>query len=145
MQAANGNFYGTTSSGALGYGTVFEITPAGTLTTLHSFDLTDGANPYGELVQGADGNLYGTTVQGGLSYGTVFEITPKGTLTTLHNFDFTDGAFPYGALVQGPDGNLYGTTYTGGEGLRALRHGLRNHPGRHADDQPYFLRLYGLP
>lgn len=46
VQAANGNFYGTTElGGANGYGTVFKITPTGTLTTLHSFDSTDGANP----------------------------------------------------------------------------------------------------
>src|ERR1039457_6467128 len=50
VQATDGSFYGTTAyggasyGGALGYGTVFKITPAGALTTLHSFDSTDGAN-----------------------------------------------------------------------------------------------------
>src|SRR5579863_3082746 len=53
VQASNGNFYGTTSSGgANSHGTIFEITPGGTLTTLHSFDFsTDGAAPYAGLVQ----------------------------------------------------------------------------------------------
>jgi len=42
VQGSDGNFYGTTSLGGAsdtlaGYGTVFTITPAGTLTTLHSF------------------------------------------------------------------------------------------------------------
>src|ERR1035441_1045842 len=38
VQAANGDLYGTTvAGGANGYGTVFKITPGGTLTTLHSF------------------------------------------------------------------------------------------------------------
>ena len=46
--ATNGSFYGTTNSGgANGFGTVFEITPAGTLTTLHSFDGSDRFCPEG--------------------------------------------------------------------------------------------------
>ena len=102
--------------GADGYGTVFKITPSGTLTTLHSFNGTDGSgNPAAALVQGTDGNFYGTTESGGANGpGTVFKITPSGTLTTLHSFDGTDGAEPDG-LVQGTDGNFYGTTYTGGD------------------------------
>ena len=40
VQAGDGNFYGTTSgagSGPSGYGTVFRISPSGSLTNLHSF------------------------------------------------------------------------------------------------------------
>ena len=48
-----------------GYGTLFEITPEGELTTLHNFDMTDGAGPAGGLVQATDGNFYGTTTFGG--------------------------------------------------------------------------------
>jgi uncharacterized repeat protein (TIGR03803 family) len=45
IKASNGNFYGTTSGGgAGGSGTIFEVTPAGHLTTLHSFVGTDGAD-----------------------------------------------------------------------------------------------------
>ena len=66
MQATDGNFYGTTAAGgANGNGTVFKITPSGTLTTLHSFDGTDGSNPIAGLVQATDGNFYGTTATGG--------------------------------------------------------------------------------
>ena len=87
VQATDGNFYGTTeyggtsgNCGADRCGTIFKITPAGTLTTLHSFDGTDGAAPYGALIQATDGNFYGTT-EGGNSgghydvYGTVFSLT----------------------------------------------------------------------
>jgi len=57
--------------------TVFKITPAGTLTTLHSFSSTDGASPNATLVQATNGNFYGTTDNGGTNnYGTVFKITP---------------------------------------------------------------------
>jgi uncharacterized repeat protein (TIGR03803 family) len=60
-------FYGVTYAGGGngGYGTVFKITPSGALSTLHSFDLTDGSHPAAGLVQGTDGNFYGTTAQGG--------------------------------------------------------------------------------
>src|SRR6202041_2858276 len=62
-------------------GTVFKITPAGSLTTLYSFcsqaNCADGATPYAGLVQGSDGNFYGTTLVGGANGdGTVFSLTP---------------------------------------------------------------------
>ena len=77
MLGSNGKFYGTTlSGGSNGYGTVFEITVGGTLTTLHSFDGTDGEFPRAGLVQASNGNFYGTTLGGGSNDdGTVFEIT----------------------------------------------------------------------
>jgi uncharacterized repeat protein (TIGR03803 family) len=112
VQAANGDFYGTTLFyGANGnYGTVFNITSTGTLTTLHSFSGPDGANPGGTLIQATDGNFYGTTEGGGTEGdGTIFKLTPNGTLTTLHSFlGSTDGSLPVGGLVQATDGNLYG-------------------------------------
>jgi len=56
-----------------GHGTVFKIDPSGTLTTLHSFSGTDGADPRARLFEADDGNLYGTTVAGGSSgAGVVF-------------------------------------------------------------------------
>jgi uncharacterized repeat protein (TIGR03803 family) len=128
-QAANGDFYGTTGYGGSnsrscseegGCGTVFTITPNGTLTTLHDFDYTDGSNPLAGLIQGKDGNFYGTTIRGGTSSacfvgcGTVFKIIPSGTLTTLVSFDGTDGSEPSVALVQGINGDFYGTTDFGG-------------------------------
>jgi len=120
IQATDGNFYGTTFNGGLDtYGTVFKLSPTGTITTLHNFNVTDGSLPYGGLVQGTDGNLYGTTLFGGpTNYGTIFKITPAGVLTTLYSFcaqpNCTDGGFPYAPLTQGTDGNLYGTASVGG-------------------------------
>ena len=124
VQGADGNFYGTTSNGgaANAIGTVFKITPAGTLTTLYSFTGgADGGAPKAGLVQGKDGNFYGRTTSGGSGNysdgGTVFKITPAGVLTTLYSFGYTwapytcDNFYPTCAgLVQGTDGNFYGTT-----------------------------------
>jgi uncharacterized repeat protein (TIGR03803 family) len=125
IQAANGNFYGTTSQGgAIGYGTVFTITPGGKLTTLHSFDDTDGGFLYGGLVQATDGNLYGTATGGGdacagseiAQCGTVFKITAAGALTTLHKFQPSGGGFnPYVGVIQATSGKFYGPTAFGGD------------------------------
>jgi uncharacterized repeat protein (TIGR03803 family) len=117
VEGSDGNFYGTTyEGGANTDGTVFRITPQGTLTTLYSFcsqsGCADGSGPEAGVVQGSDGNLYGTTHEGGANgnYGTVFKITPSGSLTTLHSFDGTDGSAPVAALIQGVNGAFYGTT-----------------------------------
>jgi uncharacterized repeat protein (TIGR03803 family) len=104
-----------------GCGTVFKITPAGTLTMLHNFDTTDGAIPAGGLVQGATGALYGTTSDIATStFGSVFQITPAGVLTTIYNFcsqpSCADGSYPESGLIKATDGNLYGTTGQAGTG-----------------------------
>jgi len=73
VQGTDGNFYGTTAlGGANRYscslnscGTIFRITPSGTLTTLHSFDGNDGEGPWGALMQATNGTFYGTTGWGG--------------------------------------------------------------------------------
>ncbi len=135
IQAADGNFYGTTQGGGAsrsatssGAGTVFQMTPAGKLTTLHSFAGPDGAQPVAGLVQGTDGNFYGTTLYGGSGAcpstmfapsgcGTIFKLTPGASLTTLYNFGGTsDGINPAANLIQATDGNFYGTTSYGGGG-----------------------------
>lgn len=126
VQGLNGNLYGATFyGGSSGDGTVYEITPSGTLTSLHSFcsqpGCTGGGNP-GDLILGRDGNFYGVTMIGGANSdpndcpfgcGTVFKSTPGGSVTTLYNFcaqkGCADGFMPNG-LVQGADGNFYGTT-----------------------------------
>jgi uncharacterized repeat protein (TIGR03803 family) len=81
VQASDGNFYGTTSAGGTNgiyskYGTIFQITPQGALTTLHIFIAgSEGRNPVAGMVQGQDGNLYGTTEHGGgEDKGTVFRL-----------------------------------------------------------------------
>ncbi|MGB7602582.1 MAG: choice-of-anchor tandem repeat GloVer-containing protein [Candidatus Sulfotelmatobacter sp.] len=130
VQGSDGSLYGTTSKGGeYSNGTVFSITPTGTLTTLHSFcahisPCPDGLNP-GGLVLGADGNFYGATYGGGASTvggGTVFKITTAGTFTTLYSFcsltNCADGSSPVDTLILGSDGNFYGTTAYGGTGVR---------------------------
>jgi uncharacterized repeat protein (TIGR03803 family) len=129
VQGSDGNFYGTTYGGGTSgsYGTVFKIGTNGVLTSLYTFDFTDGDNPEAALVQGNDGNLYGTTTDGGtnnppLGYGTVFKSSTNGPPTSLYSFGNIedaygvplDGARPSAPLMQASDGNFYGTTPYGG-------------------------------
>jgi uncharacterized repeat protein (TIGR03803 family) len=118
-QGEDGNFYGTTGVGGStincfrGCGTVFQMTPDGSVTTLYSFTGgSDGSGPWAALLKAVDGTFYGTTSYGGLG-GTVFNVTPDGTLTTLHTFNGLDGSHPLAPLIQAADGNFYGTTTTG--------------------------------
>jgi uncharacterized repeat protein (TIGR03803 family) len=121
VQATNGDLYGTTNSGgANGGGTIFKITPTGTLTTLYNFcslpNCTDGDAP-NALIQATDGNFYGTTGLSSISAindGTIFKMSPSGVLTTLYSFAGTVGAFPAAPLVQAANGDFYGTTFSGG-------------------------------
>ena len=114
-----GNLYGTTLGGGLGYGTVFKVDTAGNETVLYSFTgYPDGAGPQAGLVRDAQGNLYGTTGGGGAydGPGTVFKVDTAGKETVLYSFTGTngDGAFPFPPPVLDPEGNLYGTTFEGG-------------------------------
>ncbi|HXB44360.1 MAG TPA: choice-of-anchor tandem repeat GloVer-containing protein, partial [Puia sp.] len=115
IQASDGNLYGTaTDGGTSGYGVIFSWNPStSTYTVLYNFDNTNGAIPYGSLIQTSDGNLYGMTSQGGSNnyYGVIFSINPTTSVfNVLYNFDNTHGGFPNGSLIQGTDGNLYGMT-----------------------------------
>jgi len=149
LQGTDGSFYGTTCFGGmygtgvagdgLGSGTLFRITTNGTLTTLASFNGTNGAAPLGGLIQGTDGNFYGTTFAGGQSLsvpwpsyspydvafpfgfypvpngaGTVFMMTTNGAIITLVDFQGTNGSGPTAALLQANNGSFYGTTFYGG-------------------------------
>lgn len=135
----DGNFYGLTYEGGansnisicqFGCGTVFKITPGGTLSLVYDFcaqqSCTDGAEPT-SLLQGPDGNFYGTTSLAGANTtsceltgyycGTIFKLTPQGVLTTLYSFcsqkNCEDGSIGV-SLLAASNGNFYGTTDGGG-------------------------------
>jgi uncharacterized repeat protein (TIGR03803 family) len=114
----DGNLYGTTQNGGKSAaGTVFKLTPTGTLTTLWSFTsnpATDGGIPNYAPFQGQDGNFYGTNpdVYAG-DFGLVYKVTTAKKLTVLGDFNATNGWSP-NLPTQGTDGNFYGTTVIGG-------------------------------
>lgn len=118
----SGGLYGTTVQGGTGnFGTVFKLTPvSGTFTekVLHSFagGTSDGANPYGTLLE-RNGSFYGTTSVGGThALGTVFRVTASGAETVLYSFPGgTAGAVPKAGLIADDTGALYGTTNADGD------------------------------
>jgi len=118
VQGSDLDFFGTTTVGGPnnGCGTIFRMTPTGTLSVLYTFVCNDGQRPQVSLAFGSDGNLYGTDPGGqGNVLGTIFRLSKSGQFTTLYTFDGgANGSYPVGTLVQGTDGNFYGVTGGGG-------------------------------
>lgn len=127
FQAADGNFWGTTTGQEDGRGaaSLFKMTPAGAVTFVAEL----GGPSYATLTQAADGTLFGTTTDNGpgpcswrstsclptSGAGTVFRVNADGSgLTYVHTFSGADGSKAYGGLMQASDGFLYGTTSAGG-------------------------------
>jgi uncharacterized repeat protein (TIGR03803 family) len=138
MEGTDGNFYGTTTFGglsrinefALGFGTVYQITPTGQFTTLHTFcaaggDCADGAYPEAGLTQGTDGNFYGLTY-GRLTCpgncGTVFKLSMGLAPFVEASQDFS----PIGHSVNILGNNLTGTTCVKFNGVPAMFKVLSN-------------------
>ena len=127
-----GNLYGTAQNGGdqAQDGTVFKLSPSGTLTLLHEFNarsqvpspsglVGDGRNPRGTLLLDPSGNLYGTTYQGGTQdQGTVFKIDNAGNYSVIYSFGSfgfsDDGKWPTAGVIRDQFGNLFGTTSKGG-------------------------------
>ena len=124
VQATDGKLYGMTAyGGSSDAGIIFSFDPiSSTYTKLKDFDFTNGAHPFGSLIQASDRKLYGMTLQGGSSgAGVIFSFeTSSSTYTKLKDFDNTNGANPYGSLIQASTGKLYGMTRNGGSSSRGV-------------------------
>ena len=124
VQATDGNFYGTTSNGGssdcdYGCGIVFQVTPSGTLTSVHNFVGTDGAYPLNGLLQATSGILYGVTTSGGASNNCSFWFYYPGCGTV---FSLDMGLGPFVAFVRnsgrvGSNAQILGQGFTGTTGV----------------------------
>jgi uncharacterized repeat protein (TIGR03803 family) len=147
----DGNYWGTTYSGGSGMlGTIFKITPSGSLTTVYNFpsDGSQGYDPTGiALVQASDGKFYGTVTQTppneiilgrpaphrrSLTHplveptpsftdgGIIFSISTTGGFASAYAFGANDGNDPNVSLVEGQNGKLYGETAYGVAGYGSI-------------------------
>ncbi len=115
---ASGDFFGVTYQGGTDNdGTVYEIAAgSSTITTLASFNGSDGENPVAGPIVDRAGDLFGTANGGPFGDGVVFEVASgSGTITNLGTFTGANGAFPNG-LIEDSQGDLFGTTQQGGNG-----------------------------
>jgi uncharacterized repeat protein (TIGR03803 family) len=123
---SQGNLYGTTYTGGVtainnavnGYGTLWKWSPTTGLTTLVSFNGTNGMFPLYGVTLDAQGNLFGSTVYGGPNgMGVVFEYSTAGVMSTLVSFDgANNGSTPEGMLSIDSQGNLFGVSNMKGPG-----------------------------
>jgi uncharacterized repeat protein (TIGR03803 family) len=125
-----GNLYGVTygGGGSLGFGVVYQLTPASgswAENVLFSFNGTNGRYPQAGLtLNPTNGSIYGTNSAGNAlkgGSGIVFQLSPPAvvgqawTETTLYQFTFLgNGGLPAARILRDSSGNLYGTTLNGG-------------------------------
>jgi uncharacterized repeat protein (TIGR03803 family) len=111
VKAVDGKIYLTTSGGGKAdKGAVVAIDPVShVMTRLHDFLGTNGALPYGGLLQAANGKLYGMTRDGGtFNKGVLFSYDPKtNDFSKLYDFNGANGEFSYSTLVEDGNGLLY--------------------------------------
>jgi uncharacterized repeat protein (TIGR03803 family) len=124
VEGSDGNFFGTTRglNSAEGGG-IFQMTPEGTVTSVHHLNgSTDGNYVSAGVIEATDGNFYGVAEDGGTDEnlncnsgcGTLFRTTMAGAFSVLYNFEFTTGYFADSIPFQHTNGMLYGDTYWGG-------------------------------
>jgi uncharacterized protein (TIGR03437 family) len=127
-QGRDGNLYSTTMHGGAlappgvddpAYGTIFRVTPSGTMTVVYTFRRTTLANPYNPqsgLTLGTDGFFYGAgagSVPASKADGKIFKTDSSGNVSVLYTLAGSDG-IGAGAPIRGTDGSLYGVTQQGG-------------------------------
>ncbi|SDM35698.1 Por secretion system C-terminal sorting domain-containing protein [Catalinimonas alkaloidigena] len=101
------------SEGAYAQGALVRVSKDGSMKqNLHNFAGSDGAFPFGGLIEGPGGMLYGMTRAGGThDLGTLFRLKTNGfDFQKLYDFSPTSGGAPVGSLTLGADGFLYGMT-----------------------------------
>jgi uncharacterized repeat protein (TIGR03803 family) len=129
IQASDGNFYGTTQLGGTGErpaGTVFQMTPDGTVSFLHEFHQSPresfriswggddpGIFPTNDLVEAEDGVFY-STISGCTDGGDcIYRITRSGEFSNVYDFTSQE-AMSAGRLIVGDDGLYYSFAQGGG-------------------------------
>ena len=120
-----GNIFGlTTSDGAYGDGTAYELSPpvqdgqSWGFQTIHQFSGADGSQSFTGLVRrSSDGSLFGGTIFGGsTNLGVIFQLVPPASAggswqeQTIYTFTGAGDGCDAAAVAVTAQGSLYGTT-----------------------------------
>ncbi|MCC7298093.1 MAG: T9SS type A sorting domain-containing protein [Bacteroidia bacterium] len=118
--AQNAYFYGLTSDGSGGDGSVFRTDTTGkNLEIVDSFySVKNGKVPFTQTLLEVNSKLYGVITNGGNNNkGVLFEYNPvNNNYIVKHHFTDSTGTNPAGILLKATNGNIYGTTLSGGTG-----------------------------
>ncbi|WP_200975833.1 choice-of-anchor tandem repeat GloVer-containing protein [Echinicola sp. 20G] len=101
IEFSEGKLYGLTSSGgAHGFGTIFNISLTGELNKVLDFDGSNGKSPLGDLVVSTNEEvMYGVTYSGGeYDKGVIFKLVNGSSLIKIYDFEGSKGSNPVGTL-----------------------------------------------
>lgn len=120
VRLEDGRIFGVTYRGGQnGWGTVYQLSPNGSITVLHAFPNPDNdgecVNPTSGLTLGPNGELYGTSRGGSTRGGCLYSVATNGSFRVRHSFagSPSDGSLPANDLTF-LNGTIYGTTVQGG-------------------------------
>jgi len=115
VEAADGNYYGTTPVGGTNdFGVLFRMRPGLGELVMHTFASSGVRFPQGGLVQGTDGNLYGVSENAGnLEGGILYSFNPS-TLAYAELYQFTGVQAFTAPLMQHTSGVFYGPSWVDG-------------------------------
>jgi uncharacterized repeat protein (TIGR03803 family) len=120
MQATDGNLYGTTSQyGTSGLGTIFRLTPTGSLTTLYEFTSAEGGvsfSPDPAMIQGSNGVLYGLASG---SCGSIYSLNLGLTAPKPHIKFFYPASGAVSTVIRLTGANFLGATSVEFHGVKA--------------------------
>lgn len=122
VEASNGKLYGISYvlyNGNFLQGSIFSYDiSTNAATTVATTNFSQGAGPFGGLIQADNGKLYGMANYGGTGnnlFGTIFSFDPvNNTFLKIFDFDSINGSYPQSDFIQASNGKLYGMTQSGG-------------------------------
>lgn len=120
VRDADGNLFGTTTSGGGSDGTIFKVDKTGRESIVFNFSTSVSGTPNSAgLLLDAAGNLYGVADGGPGGAGLLYRLNKNGNFEILHIFQGgfnLEAGVPSGGVIMDQAGNLYGATFAGGLG-----------------------------
>lgn len=111
LLADNGKFYGMTTKGGINNaGVIFEFNPStNVFSKKFDFNINNGGNPQGNLIQASNGKIYGFSGKYIFEYNIL-----NNQFNLLYTLNSGEGSDARGSLLEVSSGRLLGVTYGGG-------------------------------